>query len=144
MEAKAITKYVRVSVRKAKPLLKSIRGLEVEESLKVLAFSAKRVAKAIEKTLKSAVANAKSKESKPKEDKLYVKEAYANEGPTLRRFITRAHGRATRIRKRTSHITIKVFAEDKKVPEKALSAKAKNSSGKLQAKRSRSKVKKKK
>ncbi|MEA3346689.1 MAG: 50S ribosomal protein L22, partial [Candidatus Auribacterota bacterium] len=118
MEAKAITKYVRVSVRKAKPLMESIRGQGAEKALKILSFSAKKVAKAIEKTVKSAIANAKSKEEKPSGE-LYVKEAYATEGPTLRRFITRAHGRATRVRKRTSHITIIIAEKDKAISEKA-------------------------
>ena len=118
MEAKAITKYVRVSVRKAKPLMDSIRGQEAEKALKILSFSAKKAAKVVEKTMKSAIANAKAKEEKPSGE-LYVKEAYATEGATLRRFITRAHGKATRIRKRTSHITVIIAGKDKAVSKKA-------------------------
>ncbi len=111
MEAKAITKYVRVSVRKAKPLLDIIRGKKAEEAITSLSFSAKKAAKEIEKTLKSAIANLKSKEDKSAGAEIYVKEAYATEGPILRRFIPRAHGRATRIRKRTSHIYITVASK---------------------------------
>lgn len=111
MEAKAITRYVRVSVRKAKPLLDIIRGKKAEEAVASLSFSAKKAAKEIEKTLKSAIANLKSKEDKPAGAQVYIKEAYATEGPILRRFIPRAHGRATRIRKRTSHIYITVASK---------------------------------
>ncbi|MDD5645134.1 MAG: 50S ribosomal protein L22 [bacterium] len=112
MEAKAVTRYVRVSVRKAKPLLDIIRGQKAEKAITDLAFSAKKAAKIIEKTLKSAIANLKSKEEKSADKEIYIKEAYATEGPILRRFIPRAHGRATRIRKRTSHIYITVASRE--------------------------------
>ncbi len=133
MEAKAITKYVRVSVRKVKLLMESIRGQEAEKALKILSFSAKKAAKVIEKTMKSAIANAKSKEEKSSGE-FYVKEAYATEGPTLRRFITRAHGKATRIRKRTSHITVIIAGKEKAVLEKAP---LKENSGKKQKTKSK-------
>jgi large subunit ribosomal protein L22 len=84
-----------------------IRGRSVEQALGILEFSAKRAGRMIAKTVKSAVANAENAQNVDV-DKLYIARAYVDEGPTLKRFMPRAHGRATPIMKRTSHVTIVV------------------------------------
>lgn len=105
MEAQAITKYVRVSPRKARLVVDQIRGKGVEEALNILKFVPKRSAGVISKTLRAAVANAESTQSVDV-DRLYVKRVKVDEGGMWKRFTPRAQGRATRIRKRLSHITI--------------------------------------
>jgi large subunit ribosomal protein L22 len=107
MEARATTRYARLTAQKARLVVDLIRGRRVEEALGILQFTPKRGAKIVAKTLKSAIANAEHT-SRVDVDALYVKQAYANEGPTAKRFLPRAHGRATPIFKRTSHITIVV------------------------------------
>jgi ribosomal protein L22 len=102
---RAQAKYVRTSARKARVVLEHIRGRSVPEARTVLAFSPRAAAKDIEKVLRSAVANAEANHSMTG-DELVVKECYAEEGPTLKRFQPRARGRASKIMKRTSHITI--------------------------------------
>jgi large subunit ribosomal protein L22 len=84
-----------------------IRGRGVEQALGILEFTAKRAARLVAKTLKSAVANAESTQNVDV-DALYVKRVYVDEGPVLKRFLPRAHGRATQVRKRTSHVTVVV------------------------------------
>ncbi len=109
MEARAVARYVRVSPRKADRVLRLIRGLPVDRAQEVLAFTTRPIAKQIGKVLKSAVANAGSnKEEKIAVENLRVKMAVAGAGPTLKRFLPRAQGRATPILKRSSHITIVV------------------------------------
>jgi ribosomal protein L22 len=102
---RAQAKYVRTSARKARVVLEHIRGRSVPEARTVLAFSSRAAAKDIEKVLRSAVANAEANHSMTG-DELVVKECFADEGPTLKRFQPRARGRASKIMKRTSHITI--------------------------------------
>ena len=97
MEARAVTRYVRVSASKARLVVDQIRGKNTDAALETLAYTQRAVAEVVEKTLNSAIANA-----------VYVKEAYVNEGPTWKRIRPRAKGSASRIRKRTSHITIVV------------------------------------
>jgi len=109
MEAKAVGKYVRVAPRKARIVIDLIRGKYVDEALEQLRFSDKHVSNTISKLVKSAVANAKG-QFNAEEDGLYVKEAFVDQGPTLKRWRPRAMGRATRINKCTSHITV-VLAE---------------------------------
>ena len=105
MEAKAIAKYVRTSPRKAGQICSLVRGKNVDEALAILKYMPQKSAGIIAKVVKSAAANAENNMNMdPK--KLYVSEVYANQGPTLKRFMPRAQGRATGIRKRTSHITI--------------------------------------
>lgn len=106
MEARSIARYVRVSPRKADRVLRLIRGMQVDRAEEILTFTPRPIAKQIGKVLKSAVANATRKEEKLKTDDLFVKTAVAGAGPILKRFLPRAHGRATRFWKRTSHITI--------------------------------------
>ena len=107
MEAKAIAKYVRTSPRKAGQICSLVRGKNVDEALAILKYMPQKSAGIIAKVVKSAAANAENNMNMdPK--KLYVSEVYANQGPTLKRFMPRAQGRATSIRKRTSHIGVVV------------------------------------
>jgi large subunit ribosomal protein L22 len=105
MEARAITKFVRVSPRKVRLVVDQIRGRGVEEALNVLKFIPKRSAGLIAKTLRTAVANAENTQSVDV-DRLYIKRVKVDEAGMWKRFMPRAQGRATRIRKRLSHITI--------------------------------------
>ncbi len=88
-----------------------IRGKPVERALSILEYTPKRGAKTVLKTLRSAIANAESTQNVDV-DTLYVKRAYVDEGPTAKRFMPRAHGRATKIFKRTSHVTVVVDARE--------------------------------
>lgn len=106
MEAKAIARYVRVTPRKADQVLQQIRGKRVSIATEMLDFMPKHVAKVIGKVVKSAVANAVALEGKINVDHLTVKQAVAGAGPTMKRFLPRAQGRATPILKRTCHITV--------------------------------------
>jgi large subunit ribosomal protein L22 len=107
MEAKATSRFTRVAPNKARQVIRQIKGLEIDEARRLLAVSPKDVARQIRKTLDSAVANAEHNGDLD-EDDLVITEVYVDEGPTLRRYQARAMGRAYRIRKRTSHITVKV------------------------------------
>ena len=107
MEAKAVTRNVRISPQKARLVADLIRGKQVEEALLVLRFTEKKAARILSKTLRSAIANATETQSVDP-DVLYVKKTYVDGGATLKRFTPRAHGRATPIRKRTSHFTVVV------------------------------------
>jgi large subunit ribosomal protein L22 len=105
MEVKAKLKFVRVGPRKAQLVADLIRGKGSEEALNILTFTKKAAAKIIIKLLKSAIANATQKKNIDV-DRLYIKKITVDQGPTMKRFQPRALGRATTIRKRTSHITI--------------------------------------
>ena len=105
MEARASTRFARMTAQKARLVVDMIRGRGVEEALGILTFTPKRGAKLVAKTLRSAIANAEHT-SRVDVDALYVKRAFVDEGPTGKRSLPRAHGRATPIFKRTSHITI--------------------------------------
>ena len=107
MEVKAVTKYVRVSPRTARVVVDLIRGKSVEQAREILAFTNRAIAETVEKTLNSAVANAEHNNSL-NPDTLVVKKAFVDEGPTLNRIRPRAQGSASRINKRTSHITVVV------------------------------------
>jgi ribosomal protein L22 len=102
---RARARYVRTSARKARMVCGHLRGKSVQEARAILAFTPREVARDWSKLLESAVANAESNHELL-EDDLVVREAYADEGPTIKRFRPRAMGRATAIRKRTSHLTI--------------------------------------
>jgi ribosomal protein L22 len=102
---RAHARYVRTSARKARMVCGHLRGKTVGEARAILAFTPREVARDWSKLLESAVANAESNHELL-EDDLIVREAYADEGPTIKRFRPRAMGRATPIRKRTSHLTI--------------------------------------
>ena len=105
MEVKARLRFVRIAPRKARLVADLIRGKGSEEALNILTFTKKASAKIIIKLLKSAVANATQKKAIDV-DRLYVKRIMVDQGPTMKRFMPRALGRATTIRKRTSHISI--------------------------------------
>ena len=101
----AIARYVRISSRKVKIVIDLIRGKKVDEALAILMYTPKSAAPVVEKLLNSAIANAENN-LEMNRDTLYVAEVYANQGPTLKRYWARSHGRADMIHKRTSHITI--------------------------------------
>jgi large subunit ribosomal protein L22 len=107
MEARAIARYQRVSPRKARLVVDTIRGKSASEASTILRFTTKGAAEIVGKVLDSAVANAEHN-LKVKPDTLFVSAAFVDEGPTLKRIKPRAMGRAFRIRKRTSHITVVV------------------------------------
>jgi len=102
---RAIARYVRISSRKVKIVLDLIRGKSAAEAQAILTFTPKAAAPVVLKVLNSAIANAENNLDLNPED-LKVAECYANQGPTLKRYRPRAHGRANRILKRTSHITV--------------------------------------
>ena len=114
MKVRAQAKYIRQAPNKVRIVLNLVRGLPVGEAEQVLKHLNRRASEPIAKVLKSAVANAEHNHSLDADD-LYIVEAYADEGPTLKRFRPRARGRATRIRKRTSHITIVVADRNREV-----------------------------
>jgi large subunit ribosomal protein L22 len=97
--------YARVPVQKACFVLDAIRGKDVESALGILAYNPRYASEVIKKLLESAIANAENN-NHMSADKLYIAECYANQGPTMKRVQPRAQGRAYRILKRTSHITI--------------------------------------
>ena len=103
----AIAKYVRISPRKARQVVDLIRGKSVRDAKYILKLTPRGAAPIVGKVLASAVANAENNNDMSAED-LYVARAFVDEGPTLKRFKPRAMGRASKIRKRTSHITVSV------------------------------------
>ena len=105
MEARAELKYARISARKAKIVLDTLKGKNAQEAVAILRYTNKAASPIISKILKSAMANATNNHGM-NESKLYVAEAYAGQGPSMKRVMPRAKGRAYRIKKRTSHITI--------------------------------------
>ena len=111
MEAKAVSRFVRVSPRKARIVIDQIRGKSVPAAREILKFTNRGIAETDEKTLNSAVANAEHNHH-VRAESLVVKTAFADEGPTLKRIRPRAKGSASRIRKRTSHITIIVATRE--------------------------------
>ncbi len=111
MRVRAQARFVRQSPYKVRRVLDLVRGLPVEEARHVLELTDRRAADPVLKVLDSAVANAEHNHALDAEE-LYIAEAFADEGPTLKRWRPRARGRATRIRKRTSHVTVVVSEED--------------------------------
>jgi len=107
MQAEAKIKHARISAQKARLVGDQIRGLQVEQAVNLLAFSPKKGAGILKKVLESAIANAEHNEGADV-DELKVAEVQVNEGPTMKRIRARAKGRASRIFKRTSHISVTV------------------------------------
>ena len=107
METRAVAKYIRITPRKVRIVLDLIRGKNVAEAFAILKFTPKAGADVVEKVLRSAVANAENNFDMGA-DKLFVKTAYADQGPTLKRIHPRSRGQAFKILKRTSHVTIVV------------------------------------
>ncbi len=114
MTGKAVAKYVRISPFKVRLVADLVRGKSVREALNILHFSPRGASLPVEKAIRSAVANAVEKSGEPsgEMEDMIVSEIYVNEGPTLKRIRPRAMGRADRIMKRASHITIVVSSEE--------------------------------
>lgn len=107
MQAKAVAKYIRMSPRKARQVIDLIRGKNIKEAYAILKFTPHKATESINKVLRSAVANAEHNYEMDV-DTLFVKEAYVDVGPSLKRMKPRAMGRADIIKRRTSHITVVV------------------------------------
>ena len=107
MEAKATVKFIRTSPRKMRRVIDLIRGQHVEEARRILRFSPLGATDEVNKLLNSAVANAEQTPGVIPQN-LVIERAWVDEGPTLRRYRPRAYGRATKVRKRTSHVTVVV------------------------------------
>ena len=118
VQVRAEAKWVRMSARKARIVLDNIRGRTVPEARTVLAFTPRAAAREIDRVLRSAVANAESAHALDG-DELVITAAYADEGPTLKRWRARARGRVNRIRKRTCHITIVVSPAETQRPKRS-------------------------
>lgn len=111
MEVKALSRFVRISPKKARRVANMVRGMNAKQALSTLKFVPLRPAVYISKTIKSAIANAKNN-YQMNEDLLYIKKIYVDQGPVMKRVFPRAMGRADIIRRPLSHIT--VFVEEKK------------------------------
>ncbi len=107
MEAKAVAKFVRIAPRKVRVVMDLVRGKNVADAYAILKFTPKAGADVVEKVLRSAVANAENNFEMDME-KLYVKTAFVDQGPTMKRIHPRSRGQAFKILKRTSHVTIVV------------------------------------
>jgi large subunit ribosomal protein L22 len=135
MEVRAIYKYAKISPFKAREITREIQGLPVSAALDIVAYSPKKAAALINKTLKSAVANAENN-ANLKVDGLVVKEAIVGEGPTMKRMMARARGSGSRILKRSSHIRIVLTDEIKietRETRKAAQKAAKKKAGEAKA-----------
>ncbi len=108
MEARCVVRYLRISPRKLRLVADLVRGQQVGKALQVLQFTPKRGAQFLAKAVRAAVANVEQLERGVDVDSLVIKSVVVDGGPTLKRFLPRAHGRATPIRKRTSHLTVVV------------------------------------
>jgi large subunit ribosomal protein L22 len=108
MEARATAKYIRVSPQKARLVVDLIRGKNAGEAISILQFTKKRVAREIEKVLRSAIANAEQKSENVDVDRLVVARAYVNDGPRAKRVRPAPMGRAYRYQRRMSHLTVVV------------------------------------
>ena len=108
MEVKAHLRYLQASPQKVRLVVDLIRGKDVQEASNILQLSKKSAARPVQKLLKSAVANAENREEKVDIDRLFVKEIWVDPGPTLKRIRPQPMGRAFRILKRQSHLTIKL------------------------------------
>ena len=115
MEAKASARFVRVTPMKARRVVNLIRGKQAEEALAILKFAPQAASEPVYKIVASAVARQKAtQQGLPfREEELFISEAFVNEGPTMKRIQPRAQGRAYRINKRTSHITVVVATPEK-------------------------------
>lgn len=112
MEARAEARYIRVSPQKARLVVDLIRGLQVGQAITVLRSTNKRIAPTVEKVLRSAIANAENKSTDVDVDRLFVSEAYVNEGPRMKRVRPAPMGRAYRYQRRIAHIAVAVKQKD--------------------------------
>jgi len=138
LEAKAVEKYLSMSPRKVKYIIDMVKDKKVEEAMDILTFTHRQAAGAVKKAIQSASANAMEnfKEYKVSQEDLFIKEIFVTEGPSLKRFKPRARGKADRILKRSSHITVFVTdGKDKATVEKERAAKKKVAKGKVTVKK---------
>jgi large subunit ribosomal protein L22 len=112
MEARGEARYVRISPQKARLVVDLIRGEQAGKAINILRMTNKRIAPAVEKVLRSAIANAENRSDDVDVDKLYVSEAYVNDGPRQKRIRPAPMGRAYRYQRRTAHIVVKVSQKD--------------------------------
>lgn len=134
MEAKAVEKYLSMSPRKVKYIIDMVKDKKVEEAMDILTFTHRQAAGAVKKAIQSASANAMEnfKEYRVGQQDLFIKEIFVTEGPSLKRFKPRARGKADRILKRSSHLTVFVTdGKDKATVEKERAAKKKAAKGKV-------------
>ncbi|VFQ43452.1 50S ribosomal protein L22 [Desulfoluna butyratoxydans] len=110
MEVKAVARYVRISPQKVRKIIGAVKGKPVESGINSLKFMPQKAAAIVEKTLRSAVANA-DHNNELDVDALFIKNITVDQGPSLKRFRARARGRGSRILKKTSHITVVVADE---------------------------------
>ncbi len=117
MESKAIARYIHQSPFKVRKTLDSVRGMSVDEALNHLRFSPEKASTVIEKTIRSAVSNLLNENESVDidQDSLKLKEAYVNGGPVMKRFRAASMGRASRLRRPTSHLTIVIKSEKKRI-----------------------------
>jgi large subunit ribosomal protein L22 len=115
--AKAEARYVRVSAQKARLVIDMSRGMQAGEAVTVLSATNKRVAPAVEKVLRSAISNAENRSEDVDVDRLFVAEAYVNEGPRMKRIRPAPMGRAYRYQRRMSHIVVKLGEREEKEEE---------------------------
>jgi large subunit ribosomal protein L22 len=138
MQVSSTYRYAKISAFKAREVTRAIQGLPVSAALDLVAFSPKKAAALVSKTLKSAVANAENN-ANLKVDGLVVKEAVVGEGPTIRRMMTRARGSGSTIRKRSSHIRI-VLTDEIEIRKREKTAGKKKSTTKKKSARAKTKA----
>jgi len=107
LETKAVEKYIRMSPRKIRYVVDMIKSKPIEDAIDILSLTPRKAAAVVKKAIQSAVSNA-TENHKMKEEDLFISRILVNEGPILKRFRPRARGRATKIRKRTSHLSVYV------------------------------------
>ena len=112
MEARAEARYIRISPQKARLVVDLIRGENAGKAINILRATNKRIAPTVEKVLRSAIANAENKSEDVDVDRLFVSEAYVNEGPRMKRIRPAPMGRAYRYQRRIAHIVVKVSQKD--------------------------------
>jgi large subunit ribosomal protein L22 len=112
MEARAEARYIRISPQKARLVVDLIRGQQAGAAINILRSTNKRIAPTVEKVLRSAIANAENKSTDVDVDRLFVSEAYVNEGPRMKRIRPAPMGRAYRYQRRIAHIVVKVSQKD--------------------------------
>jgi large subunit ribosomal protein L22 len=112
MEARAEARYIRISPQKARLVVDLIRGQQAGAAINILRSTNKRIAPTVEKVLRSAIANAENKSTDVDVDRLYVSEAYVNDGPRMKRIRPAPMGRAYRYQRRIAHIVVKVSQKD--------------------------------
>lgn len=117
MEARAVNRFIGTSPRKMRLVIDLVRGKNVEEALSILHFTPKHAARTAERVLRSAISNFENKSESGRVDvsSLYVKEAFVDGGPTMKRVLPAPQGRAYRMRKRSNHITIVVAQREEKI-----------------------------